>query len=384
MRARRPARLGRLGGSARGRVPAAGARRRRRRDRLARRPAVVYRARRHDRQVVGRVQRAAARRLATAGTRVRRQRVLDRRPLRGRHPLHGRMCLRRGLALVGDDDARLHGSTARSADRSERPGASAGSSGSTAAARSRTSGWPTSAATRSGVTGRSATTPARSSATSRWSGGSPIPTAVPCCGCWRRRRTASEDCSGPWAHVYPHVGAPGPAIGFLQRCVSVFDRHLRDGDGDDDREPALRAFMPERVEPGSEPDVRPGRWVAEAAWPPADRPPWRLWLGPGTLQDDVGAEHELGARRDARARRRRRDVARLGGPRRLGRPTSAPRTAAASSSTRNRWPSAPRSSASPSSWSPSFRATRPASSSHACATSRRAAHRRSSRSASST
>ncbi len=47
--------------------------------------------------------------LAAAGTRVRRQRVLDRRPLRGRHPLHGRMRLRRGLALVGDDDARLHG-----------------------------------------------------------------------------------------------------------------------------------------------------------------------------------------------------------------------------------------------------------------------------------
>ena len=96
---------------------------------------------------------------------------------------------------------------------------------------------------------------------------------------------------GPWAHVYPHVGAPGPAIGFLQRCVSVFDRHLRDGDGDD--EPRLRAFMPERVEPGFEPDVRPGRWVAEHGWPPADRPPWRLWLGPGTLQEDASGEHEL-------------------------------------------------------------------------------------------
>jgi putative CocE/NonD family hydrolase len=96
---------------------------------------------------------------------------------------------------------------------------------------------------------------------------------------------------GPWAHVYPHVGAPGPAIGFLQRCVAVFDQHLRGGPGDD--EPALRAFMPERVEPGEEPEVRPGRWVSEPEWPPRDRPPWRLSLGPRTLQEGDVPEEEL-------------------------------------------------------------------------------------------
>ena len=96
---------------------------------------------------------------------------------------------------------------------------------------------------------------------------------------------------GPWAHVYPHVGSPGPAIGFLQRCVHVFDQHLRGGPADD--EPALRAFMPERVEPGREPDVRPGRWVAEPEWPPRDRPPLRLALAHGALVEDAAAEHEL-------------------------------------------------------------------------------------------
>ena len=96
---------------------------------------------------------------------------------------------------------------------------------------------------------------------------------------------------GPWAHVYPHVGAPGPAIGFLQRCVTVFDQHLRGGPGDD--EPALRAFMPERVEPGDEPDVRPGRWVSEPVWPPRDRPPWRLSLGPNILHEGAVVEAEL-------------------------------------------------------------------------------------------
>jgi predicted acyl esterase len=24
---------------------------------------------------------------------------------------------------------------------------------------------------------------------------------------------------GPWAHLYPHDGIPGPAIGFLQECL---------------------------------------------------------------------------------------------------------------------------------------------------------------------
>jgi uncharacterized protein len=94
---------------------------------------------------------------------------------------------------------------------------------------------------------------------------------------------------GPWAHVYPHTGSPGPAFGFLQRCVTVFDQHLRGGPGDD--EPALRAFMPERVEPGEEPDVRLGRWVAEPVWPPVDRPPLVLSLGRGTL--DTPSEDEL-------------------------------------------------------------------------------------------
>ncbi|MEO9175092.1 MAG: CocE/NonD family hydrolase [Gaiellales bacterium] len=96
---------------------------------------------------------------------------------------------------------------------------------------------------------------------------------------------------GPWAHVYPHVGSPGPAIGFLQRCVTVFDQHLRGGPGDD--EPTLRAFMPERVEPGEEPDVRPGRWIAEPEWPPRGREPSRLALGRGTLAAGGDSEDEL-------------------------------------------------------------------------------------------
>jgi putative CocE/NonD family hydrolase len=74
---------------------------------------------------------------------------------------------------------------------------------------------------------------------------------------------------GPWGHVYPHQGAPGPAIDFLSLCRRFFARHLR-GEGDGlDGEPALRAWLD-------------GRWVAEQRWPP-EREPLRLQLaGPGT------------------------------------------------------------------------------------------------------
>ncbi len=82
---------------------------------------------------------------------------------------------------------------------------------------------------------------------------------------------------GPWAHVYPHQGAPGPAIDFLALCRSFFAQHLRDeGSGLDD-EPALRAWMQDAVPPQPGYDVRPGRWVAEDAWPP-EREPLRLEL----------------------------------------------------------------------------------------------------------
>ena len=319
--------------------------------------------------------------LAAAGARMCRQRVLDRRPLRGRHPLHGRLRLRRGLALVGDDDARLHGAAPRPGSR--RNGlarALARAARRLPPVRARVAGPPAARRVLASRLGRRRPRRDRS-ATSRWSAGSPIPTAARCCGCWRPRRTASEGCSALGPRL-PARRSAGPAIGFLQRCVSVFDRHLRDGDGDD--EPALRAFMPERVEPGSEPDVRPGRWVAEASLA-ARRPASVAALArPRNPAGRRRRRARAGARRNARARRRRRDVARLGRPRRLGRRPARRGRALSRLRLATAGASAPRSSASPSSWSPSFRAARRASSSHACATSRPAARRRSSRSASST
>jgi uncharacterized protein len=72
---------------------------------------------------------------------------------------------------------------------------------------------------------------------------------------------------GPWSHRYPHVGVPGPAIGYLQECVRWWDRWLKGVDNDVEHEPMLLAWMQHAVPAHPYYEHRPGRWVAEDAWP---------------------------------------------------------------------------------------------------------------------
>jgi uncharacterized protein len=72
---------------------------------------------------------------------------------------------------------------------------------------------------------------------------------------------------GPWSHKYPHLGQPGPAVGFLQELVRWWDRWLRDVDNDVMDEPMLRIWMQESVRPSTAYEERPGRWVGEPSWP---------------------------------------------------------------------------------------------------------------------
>ena len=88
---------------------------------------------------------------------------------------------------------------------------------------------------------------------------------------------------GPWGHLYPQSGAPGPAIGFLQECVRWWDRWLKDVDNGIEREPKLRAWLQEPVAPAPWYPQREGRWVAEASWPAPGIEQRRLAFGAGTL-----------------------------------------------------------------------------------------------------
>jgi putative CocE/NonD family hydrolase len=75
---------------------------------------------------------------------------------------------------------------------------------------------------------------------------------------------------GPWSHKYPHLGVPGPAIGFLQECLRWWDHWLKGLETGIMDEPALRVWMQDSVPPTTHYHERPGRWVGEASWPPPD------------------------------------------------------------------------------------------------------------------
>ncbi|MDX1517641.1 MAG: CocE/NonD family hydrolase, partial [Woeseiaceae bacterium] len=80
-------------------------------------------------------------------------------------------------------------------------------------------------------------------------------------------RSPCKGLIGPWAHTFPHLGIPGPAIGFLQEALRWWDRWLKGIDNGIEREPALRVWLQETVQPQPQYATMPGRWVAEPAWP---------------------------------------------------------------------------------------------------------------------
>jgi putative CocE/NonD family hydrolase len=67
---------------------------------------------------------------------------------------------------------------------------------------------------------------------------------------------------GPWGHVYPQDGRPGPAIGFLQEALRWWDHWLKDAGAIE--APMLRAFMEDGPQNSEQ---APGRFVGEAQWP---------------------------------------------------------------------------------------------------------------------
>ena len=72
---------------------------------------------------------------------------------------------------------------------------------------------------------------------------------------------------GPWGHTGPESGAPGPAIGFLQECARFFAAALDGADNGFFDGPKLISYLQEPVPPAGAYEVRPGRWVADPAWP---------------------------------------------------------------------------------------------------------------------
>jgi putative CocE/NonD family hydrolase len=98
---------------------------------------------------------------------------------------------------------------------------------------------------------------------------------------------------GPWAHAWPQAGPPAPTIGFLQETLRWWDHWLRGVDTGIMDEPMLRAWIHEPVRPKTQYTERPGRWVADPAWPSPAVSPARMGMhADGRLEEGTPAPGE--------------------------------------------------------------------------------------------
>jgi len=94
---------------------------------------------------------------------------------------------------------------------------------------------------------------------------------------------------GPWAHEYPTVAKPGPAIGGMQEMLRWWDYWLKDKATGIMDEPMLRLWTQESTKPNHKYETRAGRWISEPSYPPpADHiQPKRLYPNRFDLTSDT-------------------------------------------------------------------------------------------------
>lgn len=103
----------------------------------------------------------------------------------------------------------------------------------------------------------------------------------------------SKCLMGPWAHRYPHVGLPGPQIGYMQESLRWWDQWLKDKETGIMDEPHFRAYMMDSARPKSWHAVRPGRWVDASDFPAPGEGGRRLYLAKTGLVDRAAAEASM-------------------------------------------------------------------------------------------
>jgi putative CocE/NonD family hydrolase len=112
----------------------------------------------------------------------------------------------------------------------------------------------------------------------------------------RGLRVPRQGLIGQWAHRYPHMALPGPAVGFLQVALRWWDTWLKARDTGLADEPMLRIWMQDSVRPVPHHATLPGRWVAERTWPSPRITPRLYVLHRGRLAPDAGPDVPLSLR----------------------------------------------------------------------------------------
>lgn len=99
---------------------------------------------------------------------------------------------------------------------------------------------------------------------------------------------------GPWGHLSPESGRPGPAVGFLQEVVRFFAASLDGAENGFFDEPRLISYLQDPVAPAGSYQTRAGRWVADPSWPSPNVDVWELPVGAAGLgSSETGAARTL-------------------------------------------------------------------------------------------
>lgn len=103
----------------------------------------------------------------------------------------------------------------------------------------------------------------------------------------------SKGLIGPWAHEFPEVATPEPAIGFLQECLRWWDQWLKGEDTGIMEEPKLISWIQDSELPSVTYDSRPGKWVCDASWPSRNVHNQSYWLSGDQLINEVKDGEEI-------------------------------------------------------------------------------------------
>ncbi|WP_090240183.1 CocE/NonD family hydrolase [Lentibacillus halodurans] len=98
---------------------------------------------------------------------------------------------------------------------------------------------------------------------------------------------------GPWAHEFPEVAIPEPAIGFLQECLRWWDQWLKGIDTGIKDEPQLISWIQNSELPEVTYDERPGKWVVDHTWPSSNVTSQSFWFSKGKLARHVTDEEKM-------------------------------------------------------------------------------------------
>ena len=72
---------------------------------------------------------------------------------------------------------------------------------------------------------------------------------------------------GAWCHRYPHLGIPGPTVGFLPDALRWFDQWLKGEETGIMDESMYQVYMQDSIRPEPFYESRPGKWIGQTHWP---------------------------------------------------------------------------------------------------------------------